>query len=151
MWGRGHLTHTLAPPDVVHEISKLISRSPDVETLKFTAHRRYNPENPPSFGDIFSSLASLPPSVCLKLRQIKLTGFSIAAVDFIAHSRHFKQLEFLQMLFIGDPLQTPSNMAGISLPLPRTRANIFENLQGRVCPEGIYVSINSVTRDRCEN
>ncbi len=106
-------TRTRPPPHVIHEISKLVSRSPDLETFELTLGRGLLPETSPTFGDVFSSLRSLPPGVCLGLNQIKLAGFSVAAVDFIAHSRHFKRLEILEMLHIGDPLQASSSMAGI--------------------------------------
>ncbi len=131
------------PSHVVQEISKLLSRCHDLESLVFTMPRAYSIENTPSFGDIFGSLASLPIGISLQLRHIKLFGVSVKAVDFIPHLRHFKSLETLDILSNGDAAESSSSIAQICQHFEQEQVNLKHFVTESVCPPEIFHYLSS--------
>ncbi len=131
------------PSHVVQEISKLLSRCHDLESLVFTMPERYCIENTPSSGDIFSSLVSLPPGVHLLLRKIKFFGVSIKAVDFVTHLRHFKSLDTLDILSNGDVVQSATTMARICQHFEHERVYLKHFVTESIYPPEIFHYLSS--------
>lgn len=133
-------------PHTVHEISKLISRSATLESFSLCINSTSlwgEGSPPPSFGNLFDSLASLPPNVCLKLKQIKLLHVSVTAHDFDTHSRHFKSLETLEVLSGGGSVLCTTGIAKICQWLERERIHLKHFAAETIHPPEILQYLSS--------
>jgi hypothetical protein len=82
--------------DFISEIADLLVRCPALDKFTFSIPRPYYPSHVPVFAPFFGDL---PPTACLKLKQLDLTGLRISADEFRAHLRHFKSLKVLRLMF----------------------------------------------------
>ncbi len=125
---------------IVQEISNLLSRSPNLESLIFEMHERYRVDNTPSLSEIFRSLdrVSIP---SLRLERIKLFGVSV--VDFITYSRHFKSLRVFEALSAGDAMQCSSSFARICHWLKDERVHLKHFAAESIHPPEIFRYLTS--------
>lgn len=83
---------------MISDIADLLGRCPNLEQFTFSIPRPYHPSQVPLFTDLFADLR-LPPTTCLTLKQLDLTGLHVSADAFHAHLRHLRSLKVLRLMF----------------------------------------------------